>query len=125
MTPDESVAMTDEEQLIASRLSRRAFVGATAGATLAALVGHEPRLVHAQPPPAPEPPMPRDPVLTGVTPTIDRVFRYALGRPPSAAERRAAEEALRDPARGSRPSAQGLADLLWAVMMKPEFQLIY
>jgi len=52
MTPDESVAMTDEEQLIASRLSRRAFVGATAGATLAALVGHEPRLVHAQPPPA-------------------------------------------------------------------------
>ena len=31
----------------------------------------------------------------------------------------------RDPSGGTRPSAQGLADLLWAVMMKPEFQLIY
>src|SRR6266487_1685873 len=52
MTPDERSTMTAEEQLIASRVSRRAFVGATAGATLAALVGHEPRLVHAQAPPA-------------------------------------------------------------------------
>jgi len=46
------IALSAEEQLIASRVSRRAFVGATAGATLAALVGHEPRLVHAQAPPA-------------------------------------------------------------------------
>ena len=76
-------------------------------------------------PPAPGPPLPPGPVLTDVTETIDRVFRHALGRPPSAAERRAAEDALRDPARGSRPSAQGLADLLWALTMKPEFQLIY
>src|SRR6266513_1034689 len=52
MTPDERSTMSAEEQLIASRVSRRAFVGATAGATLAALVGHEPRLAHAQAPPA-------------------------------------------------------------------------
>ena len=76
-------------------------------------------------PPAPTPPLPRGPVLTDVTHAIDRVFQHALGRPPSAVERRAAEEALRDPARGNRPSPQGLADLLWSVMMKPEFQLIY
>jgi uncharacterized protein (DUF1501 family) len=46
------IAWSAEENLIAPRVSRRAFVGATAGATLAALVGHEPRLVHAQAPPA-------------------------------------------------------------------------
>ena len=39
-------------------------------------------------------------------------------------ERRVAEAALRDPRRPGRPSADGLADLLWAVMMTPEFQLI-
>ena len=27
--------------------------------------------------------------------------------------------------RGDKPSPEGLADLLWAVLMKPEFQLIY
>jgi hypothetical protein len=36
--------MTREEQLIYSRISRRGFMGATAGATLSALVGREPRL---------------------------------------------------------------------------------
>jgi hypothetical protein len=76
-------------------------------------------------PPASAPPLPRGQALTRVTQAIDRVFRHALGRAPSAAERRAAEEALRDPALGNRPSPQGLADLLWAVIMKPEFQLIY
>ena len=76
-------------------------------------------------PPAPEPPMPAGPTLTDAAQAIDRVFWHALGRAPSAAERRVAESALRDPARGSRPSPQGLADLLWAVTMKPEFQLMY
>jgi hypothetical protein len=76
-------------------------------------------------PPAPGPPLPAQPAVTDVTQAIDRVFWHALGRAPSAAERRAAEDALRDPSRGSRPSPQGLADLLWAVTMKPEFQLIY
>ena len=76
-------------------------------------------------PPAPEPPLPAGPALTDAAQAIDRVFWHALGRAPSAAERRVAESALRDPARGSRPSPQGLADLLWAVTMKPEFQLMY
>ncbi len=56
---------------------------------------------------------------------VDRIFRHALGRAPTATERRIAEAALRAPGRGAKPSADGLADLLWAVLMKPEFQLIY
>jgi uncharacterized protein (DUF1501 family) len=40
--------MTREEQLIYSRVSRRGFMGATAGATLSALVGREPRLEFRQ-----------------------------------------------------------------------------
>src|SRR5260370_5572673 len=39
--------MSSEEKLISSRVSRRGFMGATAGATLAALAGTEPRLVRA------------------------------------------------------------------------------
>ena len=65
-------------------------------------------------PPAPEPPLPPAPTVTDATRAIDRVFWHALGRAPSADERRLAESALRDPARGSRPAPQGLADLLWA-----------
>jgi hypothetical protein len=76
-------------------------------------------------PPAPGSPLPPPEVLKRVDEAIDRVFRYALGRAPSSAERRLAEEALRDPAGGERPSPEGLADLLWAIFMKPEFQLIY
>jgi hypothetical protein len=76
-------------------------------------------------PPAPETPVPQSPPLTTAAQVIDRVFWYALGRAPTIEERRAAEVALRNPAGGTRPSAQGLADLLWAVTMKPEFQLIY
>ena len=40
--------MTSEERLIYSRVSRREFMGATAAATLSALVGREPRLVRAE-----------------------------------------------------------------------------
>ena len=75
-------------------------------------------------PPAPGGPLPSGATVTTIPDAIDRVFRHALGRQPSAAERRLAEDVLRDPARGSRPSPEGLADLLWAVVMKPEFQLI-
>lgn len=85
-------------------------------------------------PPAPGAPLPEPEPLRTISEAIDRVFRHALGRAPSPAERRLAEDALRpplaparqaDPSRGERPSAEGLADLLWAVLMKPEFQLIY
>jgi hypothetical protein len=76
-------------------------------------------------PPAPAPPLPRAATLADVPHAIDRVFWHALGRAPSAAERGVAEAALRDTTGGTGPSAQGLADLLWAMTMKPEFQLIY
>jgi hypothetical protein len=56
---------------------------------------------------------------------VDRVYWYALGRAPSAEERGIALDALTDPARPGRVSAEGLADLLWAVLMKSEFQLIF
>jgi hypothetical protein len=69
--------------------------------------------------------MPGPGVVTSASEAIDRIFHHALGRAPSPGERAAAEAALRDPARGSKPSAEGLADLLWAVAIKPEFQLIY
>jgi hypothetical protein len=76
-------------------------------------------------PVAAETPLPPGPVVRSAAQAVDRVFWYALGRAPSTEESSVAESALRDPARGTRPSAEGLADLLWAVMMKPEFQLIY
>ncbi|HEV3483896.1 MAG TPA: PSD1 and planctomycete cytochrome C domain-containing protein [Vicinamibacterales bacterium] len=73
-------------------------------------------------PPTGEGPLPTAPALTNVTETVDRVFWHALGRAPSPDERRVASAAL-DDGRG-RVSSEGLADLLWALMMKPEFQFI-
>ena len=48
-----------------------------------------------------------------------------LGRAPSAAERAVAEAAIADPRAAGKASPDAVADLLWAVLMKPEFQLIY
>jgi hypothetical protein len=76
-------------------------------------------------PPSPEPPLPAGPTLTGIAEVVDRVFRHALGRSPSASERALATRAIADPSRPDRVSPEGLADLLWAMLMKPEFQLIY
>ncbi len=73
----------------------------------------------------PETPVAGPPVLKTSKDVVDRVFRYALGRAPSGSERDAAQTALFDAAHPDRISAEGLADLLWAVLMKPEFQLIY
>jgi hypothetical protein len=63
------------------------------------------------------PPLPPPPVTNDARAIVDRVFRYALGRAPSPAEMSASTAAA--------GSAEGLADLLWAVLMKPEFQLTY
>ena len=76
-------------------------------------------------PPAAGAPLPPPIELRTTAEAVDRVFRHALGRPPSAEERRTSEAVLGDPSGNSRPLAPGLADLLWAVLMKPEFQLIY
>jgi hypothetical protein len=76
-------------------------------------------------PPRPGPPPVTPPVVATRQEAIDRAFWHLLGRAPSAAERQAADATLTDPSRGDRPSPTGLADLLWALTMKPEFQLIY
>ena len=76
-------------------------------------------------PPVPELPMPAAAPAATVGAAVDRIFWSALGRAPSATERHTAEAAISDPARPGRPSPDGIADLLWAVLMKPEFQLLY
>src|SRR4051812_34446541 len=48
MNWNDAARFSREEQAILSRVNRRAFLGATAGATLAALVGRKPQLVQAQ-----------------------------------------------------------------------------
>src|SRR5580765_6921043 len=76
-------------------------------------------------PPAPGTPLPPGPRLTRAADVVDFVYWYALGRAPSAEERAIALEALVDSTPPGRISPEGVADLLWAVMVKPEFQLIF
>ena len=47
------------------------------------------------------------------------LYHFALARGPTDAERSLAREAL-----GAQPTAAGIQDLLWAVLMLPEFQLV-
>ncbi|HEV3138244.1 MAG TPA: DUF1553 domain-containing protein, partial [Pirellulales bacterium] len=54
------------------------------------------------------------------TKLAERVYRRALLRAPTPAEQTLALELL-----GPTPTAEGIEDLLWAVVMLPEFQLIY
>jgi mono/diheme cytochrome c family protein len=51
---------------------------------------------------------------------IDDVYQRAIGRKPVAGELQLAEEVV-----GSKPTNEGVEDLLWAMVMLPEFQLIY
>jgi len=76
-------------------------------------------------PPVPGTPLPAPPVLRTRAEAMDRVFWQLLGRAPSASERQIADATLTDASRPDRVSPTGLADLLWAITMKPEFQLIY
>lgn len=50
---------------------------------------------------------------------IDGLYLRALSRPPLASERAVAREILGDPA-----TREGLADLLWTILMLPEFQFV-
>jgi hypothetical protein len=50
---------------------------------------------------------------------IDGLYKYALSRRPTVDEQATAIELLHSP-----PTEQGIEDLLWAVMMLPEFQII-
>jgi hypothetical protein len=64
-------------------------------------------------------PLAAPPVPTNAEQAVNQVFEYALGRRPTPAEARIAKDAL-EPL-----SPEALADVLWAVLAKPEFQLIY
>jgi len=70
-------------------------------------------------PPAPGLPLPAPRVPQTIDAAIDQIFWHALGRAPNPSERQAARRHL------GEGLADGLADLLWAVTMKPEFQFIY
>jgi hypothetical protein len=50
---------------------------------------------------------------------ITRAYRISLGREPTTAESRTAAEVV-----GTPPSAEGMDDFLWMLVMLPEFQLI-
>ncbi|MFM7317516.1 MAG: DUF1549 and DUF1553 domain-containing protein, partial [bacterium] len=50
---------------------------------------------------------------------IDSLFRDALSRPPKANERATAREILTD-----SPTADSVADLIWVLVMLPEFQIV-
>ena len=73
-------------------------------------------------PPAEGTPLPGPAPATTVRAAVDHIFWSALGRAPSASERQVAEAAIADPARPGKASPDAVADLLWAVLMKPEFR---
>src|SRR5262249_30366191 len=50
---------------------------------------------------------------------VDAIYLQALSRRPSGDERSAARQLV-----GTPPTSEGLADLLWVVLVLPEFQLI-
>ena len=58
----------------------------------------------------------------GLAPTVlvDRLYEQALCRKPTATERQTALQMVGTPVR-----KEGVEDLLWALAMLPEFQLIY
>jgi uncharacterized membrane protein len=51
---------------------------------------------------------------------VTEIYRKSLNRMPQTAELNIARKAL-----GTNPSVDAIADLLWAIMLLPEFQLIY
>lgn len=75
-------------------------------------------------PPRPTHPLPPPPKPDGAGGLVDRLFWQALGRAPSAGERRLAEQSVADPSRPGRLAPEGVADLLWALLMTPEFQFV-
>ncbi|MDZ4802134.1 MAG: DUF1549 domain-containing protein [Bryobacteraceae bacterium] len=67
-----------------------------------------------------------EPPFTGVPPDTDqvrlilRLFRHALSRDPAPKEREVAMQILR----GQKDPAAGLEDLLWSLVLSPEFQYV-
>ena len=73
----------------------------------------------------PDLPVPPEKVDKSPAKIVDRLFWYTLDRAPTPDEKRTALGVLTEADHKKRASADGLADLLWAILMKPEFQLIY
>ena len=63
--------------------------------------------------------------VTSPRAVVDHVFWAALGRAPSPAERQVSEAAIANAAAPGQVASDAVADFLWAILMKPEFQLIY
>lgn len=103
----------------------RADIGSTLNPSLRFFVFDAEPNMNRLLPPSPGTPLPGQTPVTTVSAVVDHVFWSALGRPPSPAERQVAEAAITDRTKPGTPAPDGVADLLWAVLMKPEFQLIY
>ncbi len=73
----------------------------------------------------PDTPVPCEKLEKSPAKLVDRLFWYAFDRAPTVAEKRIALAALTDAKNQKHTSPDGLADLLWAMLMKPEFQFIY
>lgn len=69
-------------------------------------------------------PAPLPPSIHTSQQVVDRLFRHALGRLPTAAERKIAIAAVDDPKNPGKPCPTGVADLLWSLAMSPEFQFV-
>jgi hypothetical protein len=52
---------------------------------------------------------------------VDRLYAHLLARNPTSAERKTAQMMVG----GTQPSTSGVEDLLWALLMSPEFQYIH
>ena len=75
--------------------------------------------------PFPGVPLPGPKTVSSPRDVVDHVFWSALGRAPSPAERQLSEAAVANTAAPGQVAPDAVADFLWAVLMKPEFQLIY
>ena len=105
--------------------NKRAEIGSTLNPALRFFVfDTEPNMDRLMPP-APEPPMPAPAPVTTARAIVERIFwrRWGVRHPRRSGRwRKRRSPTRREPGTAS-PDA--VADLLWAILMKPEFQLMY
>ena len=70
------------------------------------------------------PPVSRAPSLDSGDDLVTYLYRYCLARDPSGSERKLALSLLGNPAPDGKPHTEGVEDLLWALLLSPEFQTI-
>ena len=71
-----------------------------------------------------EPPVPFKPAKYKANSLIQYLYLYALSREPNEHEKLLAREFLLTPPGTKKISVDGLEDLLWAILLTPEFQFI-